>query len=194
MGWNCQRCGQPLQLDASLDTATEETVDEAQKTVEASFSNKAPERALDFDERLDTLNVHGNLRDALRTQINTYKQEPQRGVDSLEETSQYSKLFQCFSEIPYGGAQAIQHPLCDTCAEQLHENTLTQINEARKEHDTLNMLERELVRLALLDGDMEMSADDAARWQRKQNAVQREVEDVGRYTDTDRSGESTNRK
>lgn len=177
MSWNCQRCAQPLQLDASL-VGDDRTLNRAKDVVLEAFPDFNSEEAPDLSKRLAALDIDNGLRDVLRMQM-TQCSTPRGSVEEENnDTQRLDELFHLLSALPMREHQPIQHPICDACTQQLHEHVSSLIDDARKERDTLQMLERELVRLALLDGDLEMSAEDEARWQRKQDAVLQEINEV----------------
>lgn len=186
MGWNCQRCGQLLQLDASLEQIDSETLAEARKVVSEAFPHAAQSTSPGVNHPWDALHALPEVRDAVLAQMDAYTPPPESAASAKSDASlpQYT-LFHILSSGASCPSDVVQHPLCESCTLQVLEDRSAQIDRARKERDTLQTLERELVRLALLDGDMEMSSEDKARWQRKQNAIRREVDEVCVHTHPD---------
>ncbi|WFC95557.1 Vacuolar protein sorting-associated protein atg6 [Malassezia brasiliensis] len=179
MGWNCQRCGQLLQLDASLEHIDSETIANVRKVVNEVFPRAAQSASDGVDDPWDTLHVLPEVRDAVLAQMDAYTSSPASNISAKSDASlpQYT-LFHILSSDASCPPHVVQHPLCESCTLQVLEDHSAQIDQARKERDTLQTLEHELVRLALLDGDMEMSSEDKARWQRKQNIIRREIDEM----------------
>lgn len=80
--------------------------------------------------------------------------------------------------IPPLSESSIQHPLCRDCAQDCLDHMAARADEVKAEVDTLSLMEREMERLALVDGDLEMSQEDMTRWRREQNSIANKIDSM----------------
>ncbi|WFD32108.1 Vacuolar protein sorting-associated protein atg6 [Malassezia sp. CBS 17886] len=187
MAFTCQRCAQPLLLSDSLANEDGTAQRAVERTVREIFppSTKSPAPS-GARQQLASLPIPETAQYAVLAHMRT--------ADASGDTSAHDQhmpaaqpahcaaLFSALSTPARPGLDTaptpIDHPLCDACTQVLLECMASDIANARQERDTLRLLETELARAALADGDEEKATEDKARWQREQNGILREIEEI----------------
>lgn len=185
----CAGCSHLLQLDESW--REKGRLQDVKTLVSKMNTDRAPPPP-DTKALICALHAPQSLQEAMLTHVKacglmgsdkencSAEATTQRGFSSLEShTSGSPELFALLNISPADSATpALVHPLCQDCAHANEKALEDEHAHMQCSYDTLALLAREMERLALIDGDLEMSPDEWARWQRERDALFQDLDHV----------------
>lgn len=165
----CGQCSRPVHINDDLFARVEQDgLKDLIKDCTILNERKPPI----FEESLEPWTLPEAARKAIQAHVHA-TQKP--NASSLHDQREKELPDLCLPHIPPLTEPSIQHPMCQECAQDCVNLLSTRINEVKAEVDTLTLMEREMERLALVDGDLEMSQEDMNRWEREQNTVAQKI-------------------
>lgn len=170
MGWNCQECGQPLQLDRSLEEADQHTLGIAQATVKEALGQWNTVSSETRQTHLNALSLPSSVHQAIQKQLQHANSTPETLSASSDKQQYQTRLFQTLSTETFAAnhSSALRHPLCEDCTKQVLDRSTQEIEIARKERNALREFE----------DDCTSEGHESARMQ-KRRSLRKEVQDVG---------------
>lgn len=168
----CTRCAWPIVLESGLQetVAHQDTIREWK----AESWPDEPHTAGSPAEQIKELDVPDALEEALLEHIQKLPVTDESEKDGNSLFTMLNKRMWLDADT----ASRVSHPLCESCAEDARDLLDRELRDAQAKLDTLALMERELERLALVDGDLEMSEADKARWQRRQDTMVRDLDSL----------------
>lgn len=171
----CTQCDQWTDLDPSV-VSKKQSDEDVKEWMSDTFTRAGGEtKVASIEERMEHLHLPSALKEALLV----HTQEMSSEAETPSENKENDLLSTITKEARQNWPEVeTSHPLCEICAEDLVQQLTNELVDTRRERDTLVLLERELERLALVDGDLEMSQEDIARWKRQQDLILRDMKEV----------------
>lgn len=164
----CGRCAKPIQLAEDLSDSEKSGLNDLIQEINSLSTEATPPT---LEEASNTWPLPESARKAVQDHVRASK-------TSDSHTNDNNAPFSWLRDMPTIPSLQIQHPLCQECAQVSLDLMIARANEVKAEVDTLTLMEREMERLALVDGDLEMSQEDMNRWRREQDTIAHEIDSM----------------
>lgn len=159
--YTCAKCARWMRLDESITKASDEQI--------ISLCSAENHIAPISEDHVACLDIPVEIKEA-------FVERAKHDEPALATPDRYATLFFSLEANSKTDTLYPRYPVCRECADTLIATMEQELMCTYHDRDELALLERELERLALIKGDMEMSSDDMTRWNRDQNRLERDME------------------
>lgn len=159
--YTCAKCARWMRLDESITKASDEQLQ--------SLCNAETHTAPLSEDHFSRWDIPVEIKQAF---VERAKQDEPAPAAS----DRYADVFSSLESNSKSDTLYARYPVCHECAVKIIATMELDLSCTFHERDKLALLERELERLALIKGDMEMSSDDRMRWNRDQNRLECDIE------------------
>lgn len=170
--FTCTSCSQLIFLDQSIESADN---DAWKNLLDNKYCPLGPTGIPPAEEAVKSLNLPPSVQDTfLRRAAHDSPGHAHEG----QGADMYVKQFSLLDAATCDGKSDVRYPLCQACARAILQSMEERRLRLDQDHKTLSLLERELQRLAIIKGDLDMSDDDMARWRREHDRLEHDVDAV----------------
>lgn len=159
--YTCAKCARWMRLDESITKASDEQLQ--------TLCNAETHTAPLSEDHFSRWDIPVEIKQAF---VERAKQDEPAPAAS----DRYADVFSSLESNSKSDTLYARYPVCHECAVTIIATMELDLSCTFHERDKLALLERELERLALIKGDMEMSSDDRIRWNRDQNRLECDIE------------------
>lgn len=170
--YTCAKCARWMRLDESITKASDEQLQ--------SLCNAENDPAPLSEGHFAHWDIPVEIKKA-------FVERAKQDEPALAASDRYADVFSSLESNSKSDTLYARYPLCHGCAVTIIATMELDLLGTFHERDKLALLERELERLALIKGDMEMSSDDRMRWNRDQNRLECELEKMHRACEETRA-------
>lgn len=165
----CGQCSKQVEIGEDLSSGEGSVLhDLINEVLLISIQTEPPS----FEEISAAWPLPGSARKAIQDHVNATPISDKSTSELKDRNNSW------IAHIPPLSESSIQHPLCQGCARACLDQMTARADKVKAEVDTLSLMEREMERLAIVDGDLEMSQEDMSRWRREQDSIAHKIDSM----------------